>query len=448
MKIKSPDKWKTFWSHLPRNKPAFFFAVVFVVYGFLNISPHWWLKCLFGPFGLYVEYEAQWVWGYAMALKKRQKDDRKKTWGWWAAFNIIYILLLALPTGAGLFITEIATQEARADMVEQTNTNRQNRIDSLYKQVTDKSAQVNDEFTKNNGRGPNYISLNEDLKSLNEQYQAALNVPQITAFESVAVVKKDMFTNVADLTGIPKQWIIGLMLTASLLMVYVGLWKKPMVVKLEEESAEPPENETTAKNAMVHEVKPEAEQPFVSQISPLEIVRLKVMKNEIQPEMDSAEPVWDYPPIPNLQAVLTEPSEIITYRNENESKGKIIPFDSLKPPENLIKTEDESLKVLQTEDEQKIDISPSEVSGLLLVVEELYKGIDDSVIGKNGIFLHSLNRVKENLSDKVTKWECWQYKNLLNQIGAVHTANGLGNRGFWPKSKIIEYINENVKGEG
>jgi len=128
--LKLSNKLSALWTHLPRNKPAFFFVSFFVVYGFANISPILWLSIILAAFGLYCEYEAQWVWGYAMAAKKL-----KKPWKRWAAVNMVYIFILALPTFIGFVYTEIATRNEETRIIEQTQTNNQAYIDNLNKQI-------------------------------------------------------------------------------------------------------------------------------------------------------------------------------------------------------------------------------------------------------------------------------------------------------------------------
>lgn len=209
------------------NWVAFFFSAYFVTYGLVNISNILWIQIIMGGLGLYVEYEAQRIWGLSYAYKRAGKR------GWWLkAVYLGYIIIFALMSGVGFFATEINIQETTAAKVEAIEHNNQRRVDQLYKEIDRVSSQIQREGQT--GVGGKYQGLQTELNGYNNELKDLMQQGKTGIKVEVKAQTKDMFANLSNaLWGIPKNILILVMFASALVIVYIGLMLKPMQVALE-----------------------------------------------------------------------------------------------------------------------------------------------------------------------------------------------------------------------
>jgi hypothetical protein len=207
------------------NWPAFLFSCFFVVYGFINISKEPWIMAVMGLLGLYVEWEAQNVWG--LSFYYWQKKQYFKSGSLKAVF-ILYITVFGIMSGVGFFATEIAHQEAVSKKIETIETNTQNRIKQLNKLIEVTTNQMEEEG-KTTARTI-YFKLQDKL----DEYQAELNEllkPKKIVVETDKAQMKDMFANMSKvLWNIPKNVLILVQFGLALTMVYLGLALRPIAM--------------------------------------------------------------------------------------------------------------------------------------------------------------------------------------------------------------------------
>jgi hypothetical protein len=180
-----------------------------------------------GSFGLFVEWEAQQIWGLSYLYTKRQ-------WQYYAykAQFIWYILVFALIPGTGFFMTEIATQEAVSKKVEIIETNNQSRIEQLNALIKQKTDQLAIEG-KSTARS-HYYRIQDDIDRYEKELKQLMNRSGSEVKIKSKPPVKDMFANASKaLWGIPKETLIFLMFATALSMVYTGLMRKPIQFETE-----------------------------------------------------------------------------------------------------------------------------------------------------------------------------------------------------------------------
>jgi hypothetical protein len=204
------------------NWPAFFFSCLFVVYGLWNMSSTWYIQYIMASFGLFVEWEAQQVWGLSYTYTKY-------TWQYWAYKTqyILYILIFALIPGTGFFMTEIKAQETIATKIVQIEANNQTRINQLNALIKQKTEQLAIEG-KTTAR-TEYYKIQTKIDEYNDEIKGLMSQSKEEIKVEAKAQTKDMFANASKaLWGIPKETLIFLMFGMGLSMVYTGLMRKPV----------------------------------------------------------------------------------------------------------------------------------------------------------------------------------------------------------------------------
>jgi hypothetical protein len=210
------------------NIVAFIFSCFFVVYGLINISSVPWIQWVMGGLGLYVEWEAQHVWGLSFSWQKAGRGS----YVWLKGIYIAYIIIFALLSGIGFFATEINMQEAVSQKIETIENNNQRRIDQIYAMIDNLNAQLAKEG--NTGIGTKYEGLQTKIDSYNDELKTLMNQSKTDIKVETKAQAKDMFANISKvLWDIPKNVLILTMFGFALVMVYLGLMLKPMTVEVE-----------------------------------------------------------------------------------------------------------------------------------------------------------------------------------------------------------------------
>jgi len=218
--------------HIPSgsNIVAFVFSCFFVVYGLWNISDTLWIKLVMAGLGLYVEYEAQYIWGLSFAYKRVGRRS-----AWLKMIYISYVIVFALLTAVGFFATEINAQETVSGKIEAVETNNQNRIGQLNALIDDLQIQIKKEGRS--GAREYYWRLQTKIDTYNDELKELLKQSKNQVAEQSKPVLKDMFKNLSKtLWDIPKNFLILLMFGLALSLVYIGLMLNPWEITLEEES--------------------------------------------------------------------------------------------------------------------------------------------------------------------------------------------------------------------
>jgi hypothetical protein len=224
------------------NWPAFFFSCLFVVYGLWNMSNTWYIKYIMASFGLFVEWEAQQVWGLSFTYKDWRNIAYK-------AQYILYIAIFALIPGTGFFMTEIKAQETIATKIVQIETNNQTRIDQLNALIAQKTEQLAIEG-KTTAR-TEYYKIQDKIDEYNDEIKGLMSQSKEEIKVEAKAQTKDMFANASKaLWNIPKETLIFLMFGMGLSMVYTGLMRKPVVFEQVNDTSEPPEATTPPKEKL------------------------------------------------------------------------------------------------------------------------------------------------------------------------------------------------------
>lgn len=214
--------------HLPRKPIAFLFSCFFVCYGMSNISDVYWLKWVMVAMGFYVEYEAQYLLGLSNSYKESNREYR-----WLLGVYIGYIIVFGLFSGIGFFATEISVQETAAKKIETIETNNNERIKQLRGLIDSKSKVQAKEYEENNGAGPVYKQMQQEIDSYNAELKELLAGSKTVVTIEKKLQVKDMFSNLSKVTYIPKEILIIIMFGYALSIIYIALTIKPMKVELE-----------------------------------------------------------------------------------------------------------------------------------------------------------------------------------------------------------------------
>lgn len=213
-------------SHLKSmNWPAFFFSCLFVVYGLWNISNNIIIQVVMGSFGLFVEWEAQQVWGLSFTYEDWRNSAYKFQY-------LLYIAIFALIPGTGFFMTEIAVQETITQKIVQIESNNQSRIGQLNALIKQKTDQLSIEGQTK--ARTHYDKIQAKLDEYEAELKGLMSQGKTEIKVKAKSQSKDMFANASKaLWGIPKETLIFIMFTAGLTMVYTGLMRKPIQFKIE-----------------------------------------------------------------------------------------------------------------------------------------------------------------------------------------------------------------------
>lgn len=211
------------------NWPAFFFSSMFVVYGLVNISDVIIIKVIAGLLGLYIDYEAQYIWGLSHAYK-----DAGKKWAGRGlkAVYLWYFVVFALMSGVGAAVTEITIQENVSQKLAIIEANNQHRVNQLNRDIERVSKQMEQEG--DTGAGPKYIMLKNEKEGYEKELKELIQLSKTEIKVKTKAHTKDMFANLSKaLWNIPKYTLILIMFGSALVIVYIGLMLKPMRVELE-----------------------------------------------------------------------------------------------------------------------------------------------------------------------------------------------------------------------
>jgi hypothetical protein len=371
-----------------------------------------------GFFTIVLELSMAYVLGKALAYgRDKQYWKSGILFLFWGTYVFIACIASIM-----LFMTELNQKEVIAEQEKQVSSinldGYNSAVDDVnrYKRLMDL-----EEKTTPGSRWREYENKKIEAESKRNKYAAKLKTETNTG-----ETPQDL--NGAFAQVFPKAWktllviIFGIVMLVVYVMQILTAWEIPI--------------ESEKKGETKNETKPELAQPSET----LQKEPDKSLGNVIPFESKKTYPIYNYPPIPDLPPELTKPSEDIPYKNENKAEGGNIPSKAdPEPVEEQAKGDLHTVKILSL-------FQPEDIPQMLEFVNRLYDGVDDSVIDDDGIELNGVKKV--SLQMGVTHHKCLKFNGLLNRIGAVVTENGIPSRGLWPKRRIIEFIEENIKENG
>lgn len=201
--------------------PALILSLVMVIDTLAGISlvPFW--RNFFIGCAVYAELFGQFVRGLAAAYRKNGQHG--KSFLCWLLV-IVYIGAFAGVSAVGVFMTKVSTEEQRVNANADNQTQARDSYNRTKKELDNKIAEQNIEYTKNNGKGRNYDRLGEDIERLKEDlatYQSQLNA----ANQTVINTERSVFSYMPTGARIP-------MFIAIMFVIYTGLLLTPWPIDL------------------------------------------------------------------------------------------------------------------------------------------------------------------------------------------------------------------------